>query len=306
MKLISLSAVDLNLLVSFEAMFTARSVTTAAQELHIGQPAMSAALGRLRSLFEDDLFIRMGRDMQPTAKAISLAPDITTALNQIRRTLESNQTFDPAVSERVFAIAGSDYASLVILPKLLDYCYRHAPHVDLRLFSLDKNEVESLLERQNIVLAIGTFQALPRQSLQSSLMQEHFVGICRKRHPILSAAPLSLEEFAALPQALFTLRRDAVGAVDKALSQHGLTRRIVLTTPYLVTLPTIIATSDIVAVVPACIAQHFADQGAIEQFPLPLDLEPWDISMLWSKLSDQDQGCRWLQDNIQEICRELC
>ncbi|HEY9886788.1 MAG TPA: LysR family transcriptional regulator [Candidatus Obscuribacterales bacterium] len=305
MKSINLAAVDLNLLVAFEAIYEERSVTAAARRLHLGQPAMSAALGRLRSLLDDDLFIRVGRDMQPTVKAQALAPEITTALHYIRQTLASSQTFDPATAQRTLAIAGSDYASGVILPKLLAYCQHHAPQIDLRLISLEKTEVESLLAQQTIAIALGTFQTLPRQTHQVPLMTECFVGICRQGHPLLAALPLTLEAFAALPQALFTLRRDATGEVDATLAQRGLQRRIALTTPYLLTLPPLIAASDLVAVVPSRMAQPLTEAGAIAQFPLPLDLAPWAIAMIWHQLSDRDPACRWLRDAIQRVCHEL-
>lgn len=305
MKSINLASVDLNLLVAFEAIFEEKSVTAAAGRLHLGQPAMSAALGRLRSLFDDELFIRMGRHMQPTAKALTLAPEIAAALNQIRHTLESNPSFDPTTSEHSFTIAGSDYISSVILPKLLNHCQQTAPGIDLRLISFEKNEIVSLLEQQTIAIALGTVQSPLRQTSQIPLMEEHFVGICRPGHPAIADPPLSLETFATFPQALFTLRRDETGAVDKVLAQHQLQRRIVLTTPYLLTLPTIIAASDIVAVVPSRIAYQFEAQGAIAVFDLPLALPPWSVSMIWSKLSDQDQACRWLRTTVQALCQNL-
>ena len=122
MKSIDLDAIDLNLLVAFEVIFEEQSVTAAAQRLHLGQPAMSAALGRLRLLFEDELFVRVGRDMKPTAKAIKIAPGISTALQQIRLTLQSSQPFDPATAQQTLVIGISDYGSTVIVPKLLNIC----------------------------------------------------------------------------------------------------------------------------------------------------------------------------------------
>lgn len=100
MGLIDLSAIDLNLLVAFEALFEERSVTAAATRLYLGQPAMSAALGRLRILFQDELFIRIGRQMQPTAKALEVAQGIKAALQQIRQTLETSQIFDSTIAIR--------------------------------------------------------------------------------------------------------------------------------------------------------------------------------------------------------------
>ena len=100
MKSIDLAAIDLNLLVAFEAMLEQQSVTLAAEQLQIGQPAMSAALNRLRRLFEDELFVRLGRQMQPTLKAQTIAPGLLAALQQIRQAIASSQTFHPATSDR--------------------------------------------------------------------------------------------------------------------------------------------------------------------------------------------------------------
>jgi len=304
MKSIDLASVDLNLLVAFEAIFQEQSVTGAAQRLHLGQPAMSAALGRLRTLFKDDLFVRVGRDMKPTTKALSLAPSISAALHQIRQTLEDSQVFDPATTQYTFAIGGSDYVGAVVLPKLLRYCQQFAPGIDIRLISFDKDQLGELFEQQAIAVVLGTFEIPPRLTQQVPLMQEHFVGICRPGHPLLAQPVLSLEDFATLPHALFTLRRDEVGAIDRALAAQNLKRRIALTTPYLLTLPALIAENDIVAAIPARLARQFVEQGKVAQFDLPLSLKPWSISMMWSQLSEQAPPNRWLRRTIQHICDE--
>jgi DNA-binding transcriptional LysR family regulator len=120
-KLIDISQVDLNLLVTFEALFEEQSVTNAAQRLHLGQPSMSAALRRLRVLFNDELFIRTGKKMHPTSKALEIAPGIFTALKQIRQTLESTQVFDPTSMQRSFKIGSSDYMNYILIPRLLNF-----------------------------------------------------------------------------------------------------------------------------------------------------------------------------------------
>jgi len=155
MKSIDLSSIDLNLLVAFEALYEERSVTAAAQRLYLGQPAMSAALGRLRTLFEDELFIRIGREMQPTSKTLEVAPGILLALNQIRQTLESNQSFEPKTTQRSFAIGSSDYTSFVIVPKLLALCQQTAPGVNVRLIGVDKDSANCWL-RQTLKIACAS------------------------------------------------------------------------------------------------------------------------------------------------------
>lgn len=237
MGLIKLSSIDLNLLVAFEALYEERSVTAAANRMYLGQPAMSAALGRLRELFQDELLIRVGREMQPTAKAIEIAPGILAALQQIRQTLESSQTFDPKSCQRCFAIGSSDYTSYVVIPKLIEACRQIAPSVDFRLIGFEKDSIGDLLEHRDIDLALGVFPNPPRQTMQVPLFIEHFVGISRLGHPAINQDTLTPETFANLPHALLTLRRDAVGELDKVLAEYNLQRRVVLTTPHFLVLP---------------------------------------------------------------------
>ncbi|WP_427162532.1 LysR family transcriptional regulator [Aliinostoc sp. HNIBRCY26] len=305
MGLIDLSSIDLNLLVAFEVLLEERSVTVAAQRLYLGQPAMSAALGRLRLLFQDELFIRIGREMQPTAKALEIAPGISAALQQIRQTLESSRSFDPKTSKHTFAIGSSDYTSYVVVPKLLEVCRQVAPNVNFRLIGFEKDSVGELLEQREIDVALGFFQNSPRQSIQMPLFQEHFVGICRLGHPVISQGSITPEIFASVPQALFTLRRDDIGEIDKVLAKYHLQRRVMLTTPHLLILPAVISSSDLVTVIPSRLVTPFADQNTLEIFELPVQTEPWMISMLWSKLTNQDQASIWLRQILQSICQEI-
>ncbi|OUL17611.1 LysR family transcriptional regulator [Nostoc sp. RF31YmG] len=305
MGLIDLSAIDLNLLVAFEALFEEKSVTAAATRLYLGQPAMSAALGRLRTLFQDELFIRIGREMQPTAKALEIAPGIRVALQQIRQTLEASQTFDPTSSKSTFTIGSSDYTSYVVMPMLLEICRRIAPSINFRLIGFAKDFVGELLEQREIDLALGVFQDPPRQTMQMPLFPEHFVGICRRGHPIISEDAITPEIFANLLHALFTIRQDEVGEIDKVLAQYNLQRRVVLTTPHLLVLPAIISSSDLVAAVPSRLVAPFVCQGTLEIFELPVQTQPWMISMLWSKLTDQDQANRWLRQILKSACEGI-
>ncbi|WP_017651882.1 LysR family transcriptional regulator [Fortiea contorta] len=305
MGLIDLSGVDLNLLVAFEVLFEERSVTVAAQRLYLGQPAMSATLGRLRTLFEDELFIRIGREMQPTAKALEIAPSISAALKQIRQMLESSQNFDPATAKNTFTIGSSDYTSYVIMPKLLEVCRQIAPGIDFRLIGFDKSCVGELLEQREIDFALGLFQEPPRQTMQIPLFTENFVGVCRRGHPIMSQETITPETFANLPHALFTLRRDDVGEIDKVLAEYNLQRRVMLTTPHILILPAIISSSDLVSAIPSRLVKPFACQDTLEIFELPVKTDSWMISVLWSKLTNQEQSSIWLRQILKSICEEI-
>lgn len=301
MKSINLSEIDLNLLVAFEALLEERSVTLAAHRLHLGQPAMSAALGRLRIVLEDELFIRMGREMQPTSKAIEIASGILAALQQIRQTLEASQVFEPSASSRRFAIGSSDYTSYVMLPSLLEVCGQSAPHLNFRLIGYEKDSVGDLLEQGAIDVALGVFPTPPQQTHHIALFQERFVGIARQGHPSVHQGTMSLKIFASQPHALVTLRRDATGEIDRLLAQHHLQRRVALTTPHMLALPAILATTDLVATVPDRVAVQLARLHNLDLFELPVATEPWTVSMLWSKLADKDAANCWLRQTLRAI-----
>jgi DNA-binding transcriptional LysR family regulator len=305
MKSINLAAIDLNLLVAFEALLEQHSVTKAAEQLQIGQPAMSAALSRLRILFDDELFVRLGRQMQPTLKAQAIAPGILAALQQIRQAVTASQTFEPSVSDRTFTIGSSDYTSFVLMPPLLKFSLQNAPSINVQMIEFEKDRVGTLLEQGEIDVALGVFPDPPRQTQWEPLFEERFVGIARRGHPAIQQGTMSLEAFAQFPHALTTLRRDTAGAIDKALNEQNLERRVAFTTPHMMVLPFAIASSDLVAALPRRIALRLANVCNLTVFELPVNTKPWMVSMLWSTLSDQDEANRWLRNTIKAISQTI-
>ncbi|MGG6293677.1 LysR family transcriptional regulator [Leptolyngbya sp. AN02str] len=305
MKSINLSAIDLNLLVAFEALLEQQSVTKAAEQLQIGQPAMSAALSRLRILFEDELFVRLGRQMQPTLKAQAIAPSILAALQQIRQAVTASQTFDPLVSDRTFTIGSSDYTSFVLMPPLLEFSLQNAPSIDIQMIEFEKDRIGDLLEQGEIDVVLGVFPNPPRQTQWEPIFEERFVGIARRGHPAIQQGTMSLKAFAQFPHALTTLRRDTTGAIDRALKEQNLERRVAFTTPHMMVLPFAIASSDLVAALPQRIALRLAPVCNLTLFELPVKTKPWMVSMLWSTLSDQDEANRWLRNTIKVISQTI-
>ncbi len=305
MKSINLAAIDLNLLVAFEALLEHHSVTKAAEQLQIGQPAMSAALSRLRILFDDKLFVRLGRQMQPTLKAQAIAPGILSALQQIRQTVTASQTFEPSVSDRTFTIGSSDYTSFVLIPPLLKFSLQNAPSINVQMIEFEKDRVGDLLEQGEIDVALGVFPNPPRQTQWEPIFEERFVGIARRGHPAVQHGTMSLEAFAQFPHALTTLRRDTMGAIDRALNEQNLERRVAFTTPHMMVLPFAIASSDLVAALPRRIALRLATVCDLTIFELPVKTKPWMVSILSSTLSNQDEANRWLRNTIKAISQTI-
>jgi DNA-binding transcriptional LysR family regulator len=288
---------DLNLLAAFEAMHIERSVTAAARRQGIGQPAMSAALARLRRLFDDELFVRVGATMQPTPRAEALGPRIAEALAALRATLGSDDAFDPRTAERVFTIAASDSVTLAIGPAILALVRREAPGIDLRIVGVEKREAATMLDRGEADLVIGTFQRPAPRLVTTTLYRERFIGIARQRHPLL-AGPVTLDAWLAVPHALFTLQRDMRGEIDDVLARRGRERRVALSVSHLLTLPALLATSDLVAAVPARLAPLLAAQG-VASFALPIAVEEWRVLMLSSPAMRRDKASLWLRDLVR-------
>jgi DNA-binding transcriptional LysR family regulator len=294
---------DLNLLLTFEAMDKARSVSGAARILGLSQPATSAALGRLRRALQDELFFYAGGVMQPTPTARRLAPGLLAALADLRAVLEAEQAFDPATARDAFAIGVTDYASAVIGPALSAWLARTAPGIDLRMLAYDKASVAALIDGGSLDLVIGSFADPPDRAVATSLFQEGLIGVARDGHPALTGT-LDARRFAGLDHALFTQTRDGRGVVDDVLAALGLVRRVRLSLPHLMALPEILRATDLVAAVPARAASRFGP--GIATFDLGfLNLVPWTLHMLWSPGTRRNRAQAWLRDCVARVCAGL-
>lgn len=298
-----LSRVDLNLLVAFEALLLERSVTSAARRLALSQPATSDALRRLRLLFRDELFVRAAGGMQPTPKAMQLAPGIHSALAELRSTLGQQLPFDAGHEVRSFTIAATDYGTHVLAPALTSKLRSEAPGIDLHIAAYDKRTVNDLLARGVIDAAIGVFAQPPDNAVKTALFEENFVGVARHDHPAINGS-LDVTGLARLPHALVTLNQDRSGVLDEALAEIGLRRRIVSTLPYMLALPAILAKSDLVSALPKRLAVTL-DASLVQIFDLPLFLPAWTVEMLWNPVARTDQANAWLRGLIQTVAREL-
>ncbi len=293
---------DLNLLLAFEALADTGSVSQAARRLGIGQPAMSAALARLRRVTGDRLFERTGGRMVPTARATALRPGIAAGLAQLRMTLAAEVDFDPATATRTFTLAGTDYTTALILPPLAAWLRDNAPHIDLRFSSYEKQNVPELLARGEVDLAVGVFEPLPPDAVRTQLWTERFIGVARKGHPVLRN--LTPETYAAAHHALISVRRDARGRIDEELEALGLLRRVAVVLPHMLVLPPVLLASDLIATLPARIAASFRRQG-LETFELPITTRSWAVEMLWRPSARTDQANRWLRHTISRAAKDI-
>ena len=305
----NIASVDLNLLLAFEALIEERSVTRAAARLGLSQPAMSNALGRLRTLFGDQLFIRTRHDMAPTVRALQIAGPVRTGLTHLRSAFGEPPPFDPAFSMRSFRLAMTDYAELLLLGALLGRIQRTAPHMQIlvrrpgRIFIPPEED----LAAGALDMAVGFFPdqfALDPHTQSHELFVEDNVCIARKGHPLMGKR-FTLRQFAAASHVGIFYRTDTRGLIDNILVSHGFRRRLQAAIPDFLNVPYIVAQSDLIAVVPAGLAARYRKIVPLDVRKVPIPLPRLSMRMLWHARDDADAALQWLRSEILQCSRKV-
>jgi DNA-binding transcriptional LysR family regulator len=295
-------AVDLNLLKAFDALIRERAVTKAAGRIGLSQPAMSHALSRLRDLFADDLFVRTPNRMEPTARAREIAPLVSAAIEHIEAALNLGVGFDPAKSTGIFTAGMAEYAEVALVGHLAASFARQAAKATLRLTPLTGIEAAQQLDKGAIDVAVSHFRALPAHLDSMVLLRDPFVLIARRDHPLQAQSP-SIEAYAALDHVLVSPRGDTTGAVDRALADFWLKRRIALLVATYLALPAVLAVSDLVATVPQRTARQIAGMADIQIMPLAIDLSA-TVSMAWHRRAASEPAQIWFRSLLTEAARD--
>lgn len=302
---INLAAVDLNLLVVFDALMSERNVTRAGEKIGLSQPATSNALSRLRNLFQDELLVRTATGMQPTPKAISLSIPIRQILLQIQSSLEQETPFIPEDSDRIFTIGTSDYGEFVLLSQLMSQLETVAPKVKIRVRSLlDMKSAYNMIDSDKIDLAIGYFPEYPSWQEAEVLFEESFVGVCSADNPKI-ADTVTLEDYLSVSHLLISpYNEDMTGWVDDALERQNLQRHVAISVPHFLVAPFIVANTNLVVTLAERVAKTYANILNLRIFSLPLNSEGFSMTMLWHTKNNGDKASIWLRKMISESSKE--
>jgi DNA-binding transcriptional LysR family regulator len=290
---------DLNLLVTLEALLVEQNVTKAAARLHLSQPAVSAQLSRLRIEFDDPLLIPAQRGMTPTAKAIELLDPLRQALEQVRAAVALHRNFDPAKAELTVTIASTDYLQAAVVKPLVVELRTQAPGVRVALRNLDIPQLEAQMARGDVDLALMTPEVAPPGLRTRHLFDERYVLIGRRDHPRLRRK-ISVAQFAQLEHVIVSLRgADFVTPVDNALAALGHKRNVVLSAASFLFVPEIVAGSDFVALVPELLVRDRADSLLLVEPPFPV--EGFAVGMVWHERGHGHAGQRWVREAIASM-----
>jgi DNA-binding transcriptional LysR family regulator len=300
---VNLRAVDLNLLVIFDALMRERHVTRAAQRIPMSQPAMSNALARLRHLFKDDLFIRSAGGMEPTPRAAELADAIRQILRQAERLMLTDAGFDPATTQRDFTARMSDLVGYLALPGLLRELHAQAPGIALNVLHLSPEHTLAALEGDQLDFALS--MALPHAAniRSAALFSDRMVCVMRAGHP-LAAAQLTLARFLAAEHLRVAMSPTDIRFVDAVLADRDQKRRVAANVPHWLLIPPILRQTDLVAVISGKLAAHFAP-AEVTVKPLPFSSEPFAWTLYWHRRHDNNQPHKWMRELIMASCRDL-
>jgi DNA-binding transcriptional LysR family regulator len=300
---LKLGAIDLNLLVVFDAVMQERNVTRAGQRLGLSQPAMSHALTRLRYMLKDDLFIRSPKGMLPTPRAEQLALPVRSALDGLQHSLEPTQ-FTPSQATRSFRVAVDNYSAVVLVGQLAARITKIAAGVTLEFRPSGTLNIADLLDRGELDLAIGSFPEQGERFSRLSLLQDDFVVVLRKDHPATGTRELSLEKFAALSHLAISSVQYDTDFVDQALARRKLTRRIQLRAPF-ISAVRILGASDMVSVLQRRVAEELVRYRPLVIRPLPHSSPTLETAMIWPRWLDNQPAHRWLREIVGVVTKGL-
>lgn len=290
---------DLNLLVTLEALLVEQNVTKAAARLHLSQPAVSAQLSRLRDMFDDPLLIPAQRGMMPTAKAIQLLDPLSQALNQVRATLSTHRDFDPANARMTASITCTDYLQAAVVMPFVKELRKKAPGIRVAIRNLDPIQLEVQMKRGDVDLALMTPQAAPPDLHTRHLFDERYVLIGRRNHPRLRDG-ITIDEYVDLEHVVVSLSGGSfVTPVDNVLAELGHIRNVALSAASFLFVPEMVSQSDFVALVPRRLVHDWGDKLKWVDFPLPV--EGFAVGMVWHERSHEHAGHRWIREAIIEL-----
>jgi DNA-binding transcriptional LysR family regulator len=297
-------ALDLNLLLVFEAMLLYRSVTDAAAHIGITQSAMSNALGRLRKHFDEPLFVNTRSGMLPTPRALELAKPLQQALALVRTASRQRGEFDPRQSKRSFRFHMSDVGEMVFLPALIKRLDEMEASVRIETAQLTSEAVGAQLESGEIDFAAGYLPALSKSVALCPLFREHYVCMTRQSHPVEKGGALKMKDLLAHSHVLIESMGSGHKVIERTLERHGLKADHALRVPHFMVIPMIVAGTDRIVTVPSRVAKAFATLMRIRIHALPVRIPSFDVSLFWHPRFADDPGVRWMRALMIELFQE--
>jgi DNA-binding transcriptional LysR family regulator len=290
--------VDLNLLVALDALLEENSVAAAAERLNLSAPAMSRTLARIRRATGDDILVRSGRSMMPTARALELRDEARELVRRASAVLTPARGLDLTGLERHFAVRGHDALLGALAPPLLARIPSVAPQVTVSLLGETDTDRPDLL-RGHVDLELGSSVPERPEISHEVLATDRMVLALRRGHP-MARRKMTLERLAELAHVTISRRGRVYGVLDEALAARGLKRRVLASLPTSAAALDVVAGSDAVVVVAERVCRPLAERLGVLTRAVPIDLPPVDVVMTWHHRHDRDPAHEWLRGQVRE------
>lgn len=295
----NLSAIDIRLLLVFKALMRERSVSRAAQEVGMSQPAVSRALNTLRGMLKDDLFVRSAGEMTPTTKAIDLIEPVHDVLARLQSIFEPPD-FDPATAERTFRLAVSDHCATVVLPRIEEYLRTAAPGVELRIRPKIHTAVCNELDTGEIDFALGSTWELPPRLKEIVLFSEPYVCVMRQEHPA-AGRPLRYDEYVAAEHLSATHSGEVTQALDTVLRKKGVKRKIAITINQVLLAAEVLTRSDLILTTHLQTARRLQSLANLHLADVPFATAPLVTRLIWHGGLATHPAHEWLRNTVIQI-----
>lgn len=294
----SATKIDLNLFTVFDAIYSQQSLTRAAGVLHVSQPAVSSSLAKLRSIFDDPLFVRTSAGMTPTPLARQMIGTVRESLKSLDNCVATRIPFDPRTASRTFRIHATENAEIIFLPTLITQLKQSAPGINLEVVFIDRREVAFEMASGNVHLAFDAPLLSHPELMSQPLLSDNYVCVMRAKHP-LSTASLTLERFLEQEHIHVSSRMKGAGHVDLALRSIGCKRHVAIRLQHYAALPSLLAQSEFIAAVPTTVARHWH----LPCQTLPFDSPKLELQLFWHKSVEHDPAVQWLRQFAMNIAQ---
>lgn len=292
-----LSHIDLNLFLTFEAIYTHGNLTLAARHLNVTQPAVSNALARLRDRLEDSLFIHAGKRMNPTPMAQKMIGPVRQALRLLQSGISAEEEFDPQTSDKVTRLAIGDIGETILLPRLVEKLRQLAPLMTIQVVNVSRRSIPRRLSLGEIDFAVDIPLIANTQLINDKLMSDRQVCVVGRHHPLADKSELTLEDYLDLTHILVSSRPRGGGLVDIELGKVGVSRRIAVRLQHYQSAFHMIEQTDLALTAPLQLTRMYNCQV----FPLPFEAPNLELQLYWHISTDQTALSKWLRDQIFSV-----
>ena len=292
---------DLNLLLVLDGVLREGTLSNAAKALNVSQPTISSSLAKLREILQDELFVRSGNGMQPTPRALALKEPIQRVLTAVKGEILDTVRFDPATEIRPYTIATPDIGEPLFLPRLVARLAQDAPRVNLRSTVVRPRHLEDALEAGEVDLAVGYFPNLARPTtMQQTLFTHGFACLARTGHPLIKNG-LTLEAFLEARHVVVGSEGSSQELFEDALAKRGLERRCALRTPHFMSVPFVVASTDLIVTVPRAVAAFFSGLVNLQVLDPPIDVPEFAVKQYWHRRFHHDARVIWLRTMMSDF-----